>query len=370
MLSRDSPHVTPRRGAITTETTSSATIASPWTSLDRLRAPLSAGGAALTEQDLNRLVEAGYATVEAVAFTPLKKLAEEVSGFGDIKSKNAKAAAMKLVPMGFQTASEVLLQRQQMIRLSTGCTALDALLEGGIETGSITEVFGEFRTGKSQLCHSLCVKCQLPVDQGGAEGKALYIDTEGTFRPERLVEISEKYGLNAESVLGNVVYARAYNSDHQLRLLSEASGILGADSGKFALLVIDSATALFRTDYQGRGELADRQQQLAKFLRALQRIADEFGVAVVITNQVMASVEGGPVSAYCNPSALVKPIGGHILAHATHTRLFLRKSGGDKRICKVYDSPLLPEREAAYSIGKFGLQDFDDDESSKRRRTV
>jgi DNA repair protein RAD51 len=229
MLSRDTLTVTPRRVAVTSESPSSATVSSPWTSLDRLRAPLSAGGAALTEQDLNRLVEAGYATVEAVAFTPLKKLAEEVNGFVDCKSKNAKAAAMKLVPMGFQTASEVLMQRQQMIRLSTGCTALDALLEGGIETGSITEVFGEFRTGKSQLCHSLCVKCQLPVDQGGAEGKALYIDTEGTFRPERLVEISEKYGLNAESVLSNVVYARAYNSDQQLRLLSEASGILSSD---------------------------------------------------------------------------------------------------------------------------------------------
>ena len=152
--------------------------------------------------------------------------------------------------------------------------------------------------------------------------------------------------------------------------MSDASGILSSESGKFALLVIDSATALFRTDYQGRGELADRQQQLGKFLRALQRIADEFGVAVVITNQVMASVDSGPVSAYCNPSALVKPIGGHILAHATHTRLFLRKSGGEKRICKVYDSPLLPEREAAYSIGKFGLQDFDDEDSSKRRRTL
>jgi DNA repair protein RAD51 len=248
---------------------------------------------------------------------------------------------------------------------------MDALLEGGIETGGITEIFGEFRTGKSQLCHSLCVKCQLPIDNGGAEGKALYIDTEGTFRPERLVEIGEKYSMSAESVLANVVYARAYNSEHQQRLLAEASAILGAEGSRFALVVVDSATALFRTDYQGRGELADRQQNLGRFLRGLQRLADEFGVAVVITNQVMASVDGGPTSAYCNPSALVKPIGGHILAHATHTRLFLRKCGGDKRICKVYDSPLLPEKEVAYSIGRYGLEDFEMvDENTKRRRTL
>jgi len=344
--------------------------ATPWTSLERLRAPVSAGGAGLTEQDICRLVEAGYATVESVAFSPIRKISEEVTGFGDAKSKTLKAAALKLIPMGFQTAAELLVQRKQMIRLSTGCTAIDALLEGGMETGGITEVFGEFRTGKSQLCHSLCVKCQLPIERGGADAKALYIDTEGTFRPERLVEIAEKYKLNPESVLANVVYARAYNSDHQLHLLAEASGILGAEGSRFALVVVDSATALFRTDYQGRGELADRQQSLAKFLRGLQRLADEFGVAVVITNQVMASVDGGPASAYCNPSALVKPIGGHIMAHATHTRLFLRKCGGEKRICKVYDSPLLPEREAPFLISKYGLEDFEAEEDSKRRRTI
>ena len=349
---------------------SEAPPSASWTSLDRLRVPVSSGGAGLTEEDLSKLVEAGYATVEAVAFTPMRKLMSDVNGFGDIKSKNAKSAAMRLVPMGFQTATEILVQRKQMIRLTTGCSAVDAVLEGGVETGGITEIFGEFRTGKSQLCHTLCVTCQLPVDKGGASGKALFIDTEGTFRPERLIEIGEKYKMSAESVLSNVVCARAYNSDHQCKLLNEATGILTAEKGRFALIVIDSATALFRTDYQGRGELADRQQHLGRFLRGIQRVADEFGVAVVITNQVMASVEGGPTLAYCNPSALVKPIGGHIIAHATQTRLFLRKCGGEKRVCKVYDSPVLPEREAAYCIGPFGLQDLEEEGGSKRRKTL
>lgn len=168
-------------------------------------------------------------------------------------------------------------------------------------------MFGEFRTGKTQLCHQLCVTCQLPVDRGGGEGKALYIDTEGTFRPQRLQAIAERYGLDGDSVLDNVAFARAYNSEHQMQLLVQASAMMA--ESRFALVIVDSATALFRTDYSGRGELAARQQELAKyvaccafcvgfvavlltclrcfrFLRALTRMADEFGVAVVITNQV------------------------------------------------------------------------------------
>jgi DNA repair protein RAD51 len=134
-------------------------------------------------------------------------------------------------------------------------------------------MFGEFRTGKTQLCHTLCVTCQLPLDQNGGEGKALYIDTEGTFRPERLLAIAERYGLNGEDVLDNVAYARAYNSDHQLQLLSQAAAMMS--ESRFSLLVVDSATALYRTDFSGRGELSARQMHLAKFLRCLQRLADE-----------------------------------------------------------------------------------------------
>merc|ERR1712025_1037575 len=126
------------------------------------------------------------------------------------------AEGQKLVPTGFTTATEMHMRRAQIIQVSTGSKELDKLLQGGIETGSITEMFGEFRTGKTQLCHQLCVTCQLPVDCGGAEGKAMYIDTEGTFRPERLLAVAERYGLQGSDVLDNVAYARAYNSDHQM----------------------------------------------------------------------------------------------------------------------------------------------------------
>lgn len=194
-----------------------------------------------------------------------------------------------------------------------GSKELDQLLGGGMETGSITEIFGEFRTGKTQLCHTLCVTCQLKVEQGGGEGKALYIDTEGTFRPKRLVAIAERFGLNPMDVLDNVAYARAYNSDHQSKLLMQAAGML--TESRYALVIVDSATALYRTDYSGRGELSARQMHLARFLRQLQRLADEFGVAVVITNQVVASVDGNAM--FGDP---LKPIGGNIMAHSSTTR--------------------------------------------------
>ena|SRR3990167_6546157 len=304
----------------------------------------------ITAADTKKLMEAGFHTVESVAYATLKALVA-VKGITDIKAEKLLGAASKLVPMGFQTATECQQARQNIIKLTTGSTELDTLLKGGFETGSITEIFGEFRTGKSQLCHMLCVTCQLPIDQGGAEGKAMYIDTEGCFRPERLVAIAERYGLNPQDVLDNVAVARAYNSDHQTKLLLSAAAMMSEQ--RYALLVVDSATALYRTDYSGRGELAARQMHLARFLRTLQRIADEFGIAVVITNQVVAQVDGGVMFA-ADPK---KPIGGHIMAHASTTRLSLRKGKGEARVCKIYDSPCLPEAEATFSIQADGIGD-------------
>ena len=159
-----------------------------------------------------------------------------------------------------------------------------------MEAGNITEMYGEFRTGKTQICHTLCITSQLTRDMGGGEGMVMYIDTEGTFRPERLVPIAERYGLDPEQAMNNVSYARAYTSDQQNKLLIQAAALMV--ESKYAILIVDSATNLYRTDYSGRGELSARQMHLAKFLRMLQRIADEFNVAVVVTNQVVAKVDG------------------------------------------------------------------------------
>ena len=306
----------------------------------------------ITATDTKKLAEAGFHTVESVAYSTLKSLTS-VKGITEAKAEKLLLAASKLIPMGFQTATECHQTRSEIIHLTTGCTALNQILDGGIETGSITEIFGEFRTGKSQLCHMLCVTCQLPVEQGGAQGKAMYIDTEGTFRPERLLQIADRFELNGQDVLDNVAVARAYNSDHQTKLLLDAAAMMSEQ--RFALLVIDSATALYRTDYSGRGELASRQMHLAKFLRMLQRMADEFGVAVVITNQVVAQVDGAALFV----SDPKKPIGGHIMAHACTTRLSLRKGKGEMRFCKIYDSPCLQEAEAQFAIQPNGIGDGD-----------
>eukprot|EP00036_Acanthoecidae_sp_10tr_P001847 CAMPEP_0182938568 /NCGR_PEP_ID=MMETSP0105_2-20130417/44089_1 /TAXON_ID=81532 ORGANISM="Acanthoeca-like sp., Strain 10tr" /NCGR_SAMPLE_ID=MMETSP0105_2 /ASSEMBLY_ACC=CAM_ASM_000205 /LENGTH=339 /DNA_ID=CAMNT_0025077883 /DNA_START=76 /DNA_END=1095 /DNA_ORIENTATION=- len=306
-------------------------------------------GAGISASDIKKLQEGGFHTVEALAYVPMKRITA-IKGISEQKATKIVAEATKTVNMGFTTATEFHQRRADIIQLSTGSSELDKLLQGGIETGSITELFGEFRTGKSQLCHTLAVTCQLPIDQGGGEGKCLYIDTEGTFRPERLVAIAERYQLSGADVLDNVAYARAYNSDHQMTLLTQASAMMS--ESRYALLIVDSATALYRTDYSGRGELANRQMSLAQFLRTLLRLADEFGVAVVITNQVVAQVDGG---AMFGPS--VKPIGGNIMAHASTTRLALRKGRGETRICKIFDSPCLPEAEATFAINADGIGD-------------
>ncbi|KAL6077566.1 recombinase rad51 [Balamuthia mandrillaris] len=301
--------------------------------------------------DVKKLVAAGFHTVESVAFATKKALCA-IKGVSDTKADKFLAEAAKLVPMGFTTATEFHKQRADIIKITTGSKDLDKVLEEGIETGSITEIFGEFRTGKTQLCHQLCVTCQLPLDQGGGEGKAMYIDTEGTFRPDRLLAIAERYGLNGDDVLDNVAYARAYNTDHQTQLLLEASAMMA--ESRYALLIVDSATALYRTDYSGRGELSARQMHLGRFLRLLQRLADEFGIAVVITNQVVAQVDGGASMFNADPK---KPIGGNVMAHSSTTRLYLRKGRGETRICKIYDSPCLPESEAVFAINADGIGD-------------
>lgn len=315
--------------------------------------PISAlEGNGIQPRDIKALIEGGYHTVESIAYTP-KRAILTVKGISEAKADKIIAEAAKVVPMGFTTATDMHHRRNELITITTGSKQLDTLLAGGIETGSITEIFGEFRTGKSQICHTLAVTCQLPFDMGGGEGKCLYIDTEGTFRPVRCLAVANRYGLNGEEVLDNVAYARAYNSDHQLELLNKAAAMM--TETRFSLLIVDSATSLYRTDFAGRGELSARQTHLAKFMRLLQRLADEFGIAVVITNQVVAQVDGGPAAMF-NPDPK-KPIGGNIIAHASTTRLFLKKGRAETRICKIYDSPCLPESECLFAINKDGIGD-------------
>ncbi|CAM9169683.1 unnamed protein product [Ectocarpus fasciculatus] len=304
--------------------------------------------------DIAKLKGGGYHTVEAIAHSTLKKLMD-VKGISEQKALKLKEIikSNQLVSSGFLTAAAKLEDTKDLIMLSTGSTELDGMLCGGIETGSLTEVFGEFRTGKTQLCHTLCVTCQRPLDQGGAEGRAIYVDTEGTFRPQKLVAIAQRFGMNPEEVLENVICARAHNSEQQMELLADAAALMC--ECRYSLIVVDSATALFRSDFVGRGELSERQIQLGQFLRQLTRMAEEFGVAVVLTNQVVANPDG---MSFAKDNT--KPIGGNIIAHASTTRLKLRKGRGENRICMVYDSPTLPETECAFSLGAAGIEDAKD----------
>ena len=228
--------------------------------------------------DIKKLIEGGVHTVECLAHMSKKELCA-IKGISENKVEKLQQVAWQVIPMGFTTATVIAENQAEKIMIHTGCKEVDAILEGGLEAGSITEIYGEYRCGKTQFCHTLCVTCQLPLSQGGGEGKALYIDTEGTFRPQRLHQIAERFNLNPSDVLDNVAYARAHNTDHQSQLLLAAASMMA--EARFALIIVDSATSLYRSEFNGRGELSVRQVHLGRFLRQLQRLAEEFGVAII-----------------------------------------------------------------------------------------
>lgn len=301
--------------------------------------------------DIAKLKASGIATVRGVQMTTIRNLSK-IKGLSEIKIDKMKDAANKLLPNTFMTGTQLDAKRQTVVKISTGSFEFDKLIGGGVQTLSITEAFGEFRTGKTQLSHTLCVAAQLPLSMGGGNGKAAFIDTEGTFRPERIKAIAERFGVDGDTALDNIAYARAHNSEHQMELLNDLAARL-ADEKSYRLVVIDSIISLFRTDYSGRGELAERQQKLNQMMAKLLRISEEFNVAVFITNQ-MSSDPGAGLTFVADPK---KPIGGHVLAHASTTRLYLRKGRGDTRIVKIYDSPDVPEAEAVFCITNGGIAD-------------
>ncbi|XP_039036471.1 meiotic recombination protein DMC1 homolog [Hibiscus syriacus] len=294
--------------------------------------------AGINAGDVKKLQDAGIYTCNGLMMHTKKNLTG-IKGLSEAKVDKICEAAEKIVNFGYITGSDALLKRKSVIRITTGSQALDELLGGGIETSAITEAFGEFRSGKTQLAHTLCVSTQLPTNMRGGNGKVAYIDTEGTFRPDRVIPIAERFGMDPGAVLDNIVYARAYTYEHQYNLLLGLAAKMSEEP--FRLLIVDSVIALFRVDFTGRGELAERQQKLAQMLSRLTKIAEEFNVAVYMTNQVIADPGGGVFIS--DPK---KPAGGHVLAHAATIRLMFRKGKGEQRVCKVFDAPNLPEAEA------------------------
>jgi len=301
------------------------------------------------EKIAEKMKKAGFIDMMAVAAAAPWELAE-AAGLGEATSAKIIQAARDALELGFETATKVLERRKKIGKITTGSKSLDSLLGGGIETGSTYEFHGSFGSGKSQLAHQLAVNVQLATDKGGLGGGCLYIDTEATFRPERIEQMAQAAGLDPKKALQNVMAARAYNSDHQCLLVEKAAEIIREKNIK--LLIVDSVTSLFRADYTGRGELAPRQQKLNRHLHSLQRLADVYNVAVYMTNQVMARPDimfGDPTTA----------IGGHIMGHFANVRCYLRKSKGNTRIARMIDSPDLPEGECVFVVTTEGIRDLE-----------
>jgi DNA repair protein RadA len=302
------------------------------------------------ETAAKKLAEAGYKTLEQIAVASATEL-QEVAGLGEGTAEKAIKAARDTLDMGFETADLLAEKRKLVGRLTTGSKELDNLIGGGIETQSITEVYGKMASGKSQWCFQTAVTVQLPKDQGGLEGGCLYIDSENSFRPERVIQVAKKFGLDTDATLKNIYVARAYNAEHQMILADKAADMIKEKGIK--LVIVDSLTAQFRAEFVGRGTLAERQQKLNKHMRSLQKLAEMNNVAVLVTNQVMSR----PDILFGDPT---EPVGGNVVGHASKTRLYLRKSKEDKRVAKLVDSPSLPDGEALYKITENGIEDVEE----------
>ncbi|HJX50589.1 MAG TPA: DNA repair and recombination protein RadA [Candidatus Nanoarchaeia archaeon] len=276
----------------------------------------------------------------------------DTAGVGAAVARKAIQAARNMLNLGFQDGLEFAQRRSNVSYITTGSQNLNELLGGkGVESRAITEAFGAFGSGKTQLGLCLAVNTQLPVERGGVNGKAVFIDTEGTFRPSRIKQIAEGLGANAEKVLKNIFVARAFNSDHQILLL-EKVGEMIKKGEPIKLLIVDSLTAHFRAEFSGRGQLADRQQKLNRYLHDLMKLAETHNLAVYVTNQVMAN----PAQMFGDPTT---PIGGNIVGHASTYRMYLRRGKKGSRVAKLIDSPNLPENEAVFFLSEKGLGDLE-----------
>ena len=295
-----------------------------------------------------KLRDSGYIDTLSIAVASPSELADAAE-IGESTASKIIVSARKLADIGgFETGGALLEKRAQVGHLSSGSNTLNELLGGGFESQSIIELFGEFGSGKTQIAHQLCVMVQLPKEQGGMDGEAFYIDTENTFRPERIVKMAEGFELDPDKTLAKIHVARAYNSSHQMLLVDKVKEL--SKDANARLLVVDSLTAHFRAEYVGRGALADRQQKLNKHMHDLLRWGDLNNGVVCVTNQVSAK----PDAFFGDPT---RPIGGHIVGHTDTFRIYLRKSKGPKRIARLIDSPHLPEGEAVFTITAQGVRD-------------
>ncbi len=306
------------------------------------------GVGAATAEKLN---DAGFSDMISIAVASPAEIVE-IAGVGEAVARKIINAARKNLNMGFESGDELLKRAERIERITTGSKELDKLLGGGVETGSITEMYGQYASGKSQIGFQLAVNAQLPKEKGGLNGGVIFLDTESTFRVQRIKQLAEVSGLNPEEVLKNIKVARCFNSDHQMILSEKIGELITKENLPIKLIIVDSLMSLFRSEFLGRGQLSDRQQKINKHIHALQKLADTYNIAVYVTNQVMAK----PDTFFGDPT---EPIGGNIVGHGMNPRVYLRKGKKGTRVAKLVDSSYLPESESVFRITEQGIKDVD-----------
>ena len=310
-----------------------------------------------------KLNDIGIITVLDLAVKSPSDVADAVGSDLSRATELCNKARSKLVELkyfddDFVSASEIYRRRKAIERISTGSRNLDDLLAGGIETQAVTEFYGEFGSGKTQICHTLCVTTQMPKELNGVEGTVVYIDTENTFRPERIAEIARARGQDSDKILNGIVVAKAFNSSHQELIVGELGSQIRSHG--IRLVIVDSAVAHYRAEFLGRGTLSERQQRLNRFMHTLVRTAEVYNIAVVATNQVQSS----PDTFFGDPT---KATGGNVVAHTSTYRIYARKSGKN-RVARMVDSPYHAEREVVFVLDEKGVDDPPEEGSSGRRR--
>ena len=292
--------------------------------------------------------EAGYSTLEEIGTQSPGQLSDATGIGQESCAKYIKEAGKNAKIGSFLTGTELMEKRATVGKLTTSSSTFDELLGGGVETQSITEFYGQYGSGKTQFMLQLAVNAQLPVEQGGLGGEVAIIDTENTFRPERIISMAKALELDPDEVLSKIHVGRAYNSHQQMLMVKKVKEI--AKEKPIKMLAVDSLTGAFRAEYIGRGTLAERQGKINAHMSALARFGDLHNAAVVVTNQVSSN----PAAFFGDPT---KPIGGNIVGHTSKFRIYLRRGKAGKRVCRLVDSPHLPENEALVSITEGGIRD-------------
>jgi len=303
----------------------------------------------INSRQIKLLEENGISTAEALAMSP-HSVVSEIDGLGEKTSKKLIWNARNALGMSEFIAAEDINENTEYI--TTGSAELNRILGGGVASGKLTEVFGPFKSGKTNLAHTIAVSSQMSRNKGGLGCTVAYIDTENTFSKEKIKRIAKRFGLDPKKVLAGIFHARIYSSDHQVQMISKAEQLCKERGVR--LIILDSLMALLRSEYVGIGMLARRQSVLNNMIHALSRIAETYNCAILLTNQVATKMMG--------MFSADDAIGGNIVAHGCHFRLMFKTKGFSsnnslKRRAIIVDAPDLPPEEAEFYITSVGIAD-------------